>query len=610
MSSKQWCITFVCSILIIILAIAGFNMIIDPFGVFGDKVLDWYSYNFTKNPRVAKIAYLDQHHDKFDSYLIGSSSTSSFSVDLLNKYMDANFYNIFMYGADIYDVEQTAAYVIENYEVKNIVLNLGILNAENYNYEIDALTGNLHAKTDNTSLSKFYMKYLFANPKYGLEKISHYLEDEYLQKPHDVFDIRTGAYDKSLRDVEPIQDINDYKQSYPVFTNYPHMEYNLKYADHLINSVERIKNLCEENEINLKVVFFPLYYEHSRFFNSDQVKQIYVRLAEITEFWDFSVNTITTDPRFYYDGTHFRNSLGDMALAKIFGDDTVYIPEDYGVYVTSKNAAKQAAVYETEYIFDDSSYTTEVPILMYHHLAEESSGSLIISAEQFEAHIKALSQANYTGISLQQLVDYVEKGIELPEKPIVITFDDGYSSNYEIAYPILKKYNMKATIFVIGASVGKDKYKETNHPIKPHFSYEEARTMINSELIEIQSHTYDMHQWPDYEEGTARTAVVQLEGEKEESFIQALQADFARSKKELEAGTGQQVFALAYPLGKYSSLSEVLFKEMGVKTTLTTKSGFNTVIKGLPQCLQSLKRFPVDGDLPPKELIKLLNKNP
>lgn len=95
----------------------------------------------------------------------------------------------------------------------------------------------------------------------------------------------------------------------------------------------------------------------------------------------------------------------------------------------------------------------------------------------------------------------MEKGEALPEKPVVITFDDGYQSNYEYAYPILKKYGMKATIFVIGSSVGKDEYKDTGLPMLPHFGVSEAREMENSGLISIQSHTYDLHQNGECEKG-------------------------------------------------------------------------------------------------------------
>ncbi|NLM45843.1 MAG: polysaccharide deacetylase family protein [Firmicutes bacterium] len=605
MSSKKWLLFFALSVLLIAFAIAAFNYYTDPFGAFGDRFLAWHSFNFTQNPRVAKIAYLDRHHTAYDSYLIGSSSTSSFPVELLNKYLHASFYNLFMYGADIYDVLRTVSYVANNYEVKNIVLNLGVLNAEKYMLETNPLTDNLHAKTEGAPLLPFYAKYLFANPRYGLEKLQSRKEDSYLPQVFDVFNVATGAYDKSLRDIERIQDLPSYLERYPVFRDYPYNRYELPYSDEFIASVREIKEICEARNINLLVIFFPLYHEHAVLFDYEQLADIYTRLAQITSFWDFSVHPVNADPRFFYDATHFRNDMGRMALAKIFGDETVYVPEGFGTLVTPENALEQAAKYRAGYKLDDSTYTKEVPVLLYHHLAAEADGPLTISARQFEAQIKALAEAGYTGVSLGQLVEYVEKGTELPEKPVVITFDDGYASNYEIAYPILQKFGMKATIFVIGSSVGKDTYKDTAYPIIPHFGYEEAREMLASGLIEIQSHTYDMHQSAEYEGKTARTAVEPLAGESEKAFIEALRADFLQSRQELAKETGTVVFALSYPLGKYSDLAEVVLKELGVKVTLSTEPGVNTLIKGLPQCLRVLKRIPVDESVSPVALLQM-----
>ena len=105
---------------------------------------------------------------------------------------------------------------------------------------------------------------------------------------------------------------------------------------------------------------------------------------------------------------------------------------------------------------------------------------------------------------------------------------------------------------------------------------------------------------------TARTAVVPLAGESEEAFIEARRADFLQSRQKLETEVGTTVFALSYPLGKYSDLSEVVLKELGVKVTLTTEPGMNTLIKGLPQCLRALKRIPVDENISPEALLQML----
>lgn len=256
---------------------------------------------------------------------------------------------------------------------------------------------------------------------------------------------------------------------------------------------------------------------------------------------------------------------------------------------------------------DPSDYTAAVPILMYHHLAEPGNDSTVISPQNFESHIEALVDAGYTAVSFEELVEYVEKGTSLPEKPIVITLDDGYLSNYEVAYPILQKYDMKATIFVIGVSMGKNTYKDTGIPICPHFSYEQAAEMVSSELISVQSHSYDMHQWPEYEEDEARIGVLPMDGETEDEYIEAFRSDTLRSISEIEAATGQAVITFAYPYGHSCDLSETLLRKMGFKVTLPCPGGTkNIIIKGLPQSLYGLVRYGIADNISASELIEML----
>jgi len=102
---KKWVKIFFISLILILVFIISLNVIVDPIGIFGDNFFNWYSYDFTNNPRASKTAYLDNHFMEYDSYIIGCSSTSSFSPATLNKYYNSTFYNLIMYGADMLDVE-------------------------------------------------------------------------------------------------------------------------------------------------------------------------------------------------------------------------------------------------------------------------------------------------------------------------------------------------------------------------------------------------------------------------------------------------------------------------------------------------------------------------
>lgn len=595
MNAKKWVLTFLLLALVLVLGLAAFNYVTDPFAAFGDRFLNWFSYDETNNPRVAKISYLEQHHDEYDSYILGCSSTSSLQVSDFNKLYDANFYNLIMYGADMRDCEKIADYLIEHYEVKHLVLNVYLDNGFTYDDETDRLTRNLHYLTDpDTSALSFYTRYLFCDPRYGFAKLKNLRNDRLLPQSFDVFNEVTGEYDKRVRDVEPIGSMASYLEAYPVFADYPKTgDFVLGQTENCMKSVAAIKERCEAADVELVVVAAPVYIDYFQNFQAEDAANFYASLAKVTDFWDFSCSSVSCEPRYFYDATHFRNAVGSMIAARIAGDDSVYIPDDFGTYVTADTPSSYFSEVLQATALPDETVSRDVPVLMWHNLAEESSGDMTISVDTFRAQIEALHEAGFRTVSLQQLYDYVHFGTELPGKPIVLTFDDGYFSNYEYAFPILQEYDMQATIFAIGVSVGKDTYKDTDHAMTPHFGADEAREMVASGLISVQSHTYDMHQWPPFEDGNAqvRETLLPFDGEADADYEAAVEADFAESRELLESITGQPVNALAFPEGAYVTLTQDALRSAGAELTFTTVRAVNTVVKGLPQSLCAMPRF-------------------
>ncbi|MBR6521240.1 MAG: polysaccharide deacetylase family protein, partial [Oscillospiraceae bacterium] len=96
--------------------------------------------------------------------------------------------------------------------------------------------------------------------------------------------------------------------------------------------------------------------------------------------------------------------------------------------------------------------SVQLPILMYHHISTDPSrlGDYVVSPETFENDLKYLSRLGYTSISLAELIAYVDGRGSLPEKPIMITFDDGQRSFAEYALPLLEKYDMCAVAAIVG----------------------------------------------------------------------------------------------------------------------------------------------------------------
>ena len=254
----------------------------------------------------------------------------------------------------------------------------------------------------------------------------------------------------------------------------------------------------------------------------------------------------------------------------------------------------------------DARSELKIPILMYHALTKnaEEASSTVITVESFKEQIAALDAAGYESIFFGDLLSYVKEGTPLPEKPILITFDDGYLSNLTLAGPILEEYGHKATVSVIGITAGCDTYKDTGVPIYPHFSLEAAKMAYGSRIFDFQSHTYDMHQNELDED--PRKGMLQKENESEDDYIKAIRDDFFISKSLLESEIGVDCFVIVYPHGKCTPLADSVLAGMGAEISVTVEPGINIVRIGDMNSLRFLCRFNMDDDTSGEELISLL----
>ena len=187
-----------------------------------------------------------------------------------------------------------------------------------------------------------------------------------------------------------------------------------------------------------------------------------------------------------------------------------------------------------------------VPVLNYHQINDTEKNALTVNTEQFEAQMKYLSENGYTAITPADMLDAWENGTKLPEKPVVITFDDGYLDNYNHAYPILQKYGLKATIFLISDYV-------STYP--NYLTWANVAEMQESGLIDFESHTLS------HEELTKAPS------------LEEAQYQLAGSKKALEWNLGKEVRFIAYPCGEYDEDIEELTKAAGYRAAFTVHYG-------------------------------------
>lgn len=182
-----------------------------------------------------------------------------------------------------------------------------------------------------------------------------------------------------------------------------------------------------------------------------------------------------------------------------------------------------------------------MPVLMYHHMVPEGQdcNAMTITPGKFRADLDIILAKGYTPVLPGELA----AGAPLPEKPILITFDDGYRSNYDLVYPILREYGVKACISIIVLM--------PDLPTDNFCTWEQLREMTDSGLVEVGSHSYRLHNLGEdkgnYEkDGT--NGVERRPGESDGDFQARVLDDIQKSHDRIAAELGS-VTCFAYPFG-------------------------------------------------------------
>lgn len=253
--------------------------------------------------------------------------------------------------------------------------------------------------------------------------------------------------------------------------------------------------------------------------------------------------------------------------------------------------------------------TADVAILMYHAFTENEAetSSVCTLASEFERQLSALRDAGYTSVGYADLIEFVNGDGKLPEKPLLISIDDGYQNNLDLAAPLLEKYGFCANIAVIGVSIGHTTYKDTDIPIMPHFSLEDVRPWIKRGVLTVTTHSYDMHQIAAVDGNDCRRGVLQMPGEAEPDYIAALTQDYTHAQEQLAGLPGKVLPVFTYPFGAYSELSERVLQEQGVQVTVTIADGANRLVKGEPETLRLLRRINVPAGMEPDALLSSID---
>lgn len=227
-----------------------------------------------------------------------------------------------------------------------------------------------------------------------------------------------------------------------------------------------------------------------------------------------------------------------------------------------------------------------LPIIMYHSVLPDKAhvGPYIVTPQTVESDLAYIKARGYTTMFVSELADAVLTGRPLPEKPLIITLDDGHLNNLSYVLPLLEKYDMKAVVSVVGSYSECYSQKPDPNPAYAYLSWADIDALTATGRVEIGNHTYDMHR------KDTRKGAKKKPGESDADYYIALINDVGKTQSLLEEYCGIVPTTFTYPFGYISKESVPILQEMGFTAMLTCNDRVN-VITGDPEALQNLGRF-------------------
>jgi biofilm PGA synthesis lipoprotein PgaB len=239
------------------------------------------------------------------------------------------------------------------------------------------------------------------------------------------------------------------------------------------------------------------------------------------------------------------------------------------------------------FAFSASAQEPRFLVLNYHDVIDahnkNTPNSMDTTVEHLEEHLNWLIKNNYKIISVQNVFDAANGKTQLPAKGVLLTFDDGYQSFYTRVFPLLKKYHLSAAVALIGSwmdgSVGKEEIG------KPLLTWDQIRELSQSGLVEIASHSYDLHKGiiANPQGNTQATAVTRLYDdpmlvyESDEDYRKRIHTALLKSAEFLFQHTGTRPRVMVWPYGEYNQLTVQASREAGMPMTMGLIDGSNSI---------------------------------
>lgn len=322
---KKFILRFIVLVCIFLGIIMFINYKIDCYGIFTS---DYNKVGQETNNNFIKTKYIIENPEKFDSFIFGSSRVEYIPVENLQC---GKFYNMtYVQGIPSEWLDTIKTFKENNVNMKNIIIAIDDFSATIFPEEHKNSPNLLSYSDIKSNISNIIKYYLLKNPFDERSKT--------ILKNGRASNVNIEGTGRVVRiDDESFYSSDEHlnKEMFERPTILGNYENNR--IDEVIREIQEIKKLCDDNNIELTVIFNPLHITTYENQNKEKLSEFKSRLAEIIDYWDFNnINEVTTNNYYWYETSHYREIVGAMILKTIYGNEyngEIDIPDDFGVLI-------------------------------------------------------------------------------------------------------------------------------------------------------------------------------------------------------------------------------------------------------------------------------------
>ena len=349
MTTKKWCISFVCIILAALLFIMSVNYFYDPYGYFRSQSGDCYDLDENDYLREQKAEHIKHFSDQYDAYLIGGSKAGALRTDKLKELDGYNYYNCWVLSGNFQDYEAYTKYIVEHTKAKKVLLQISTSEIKQFDRESRGAIYETPAMLSGSSKTEEVFQFFFKNLKVSFE--------EFFDKSEKYPCMATGErnltkYYNYFNENKGTDEYYNFLMKKKVDEFYKYIEKGTPDRSSVVSqcvaSIKRMKKMCDKKGVEFQIFFGSVFAGQMIGYEGDSFYEFLREVVQVGEnVWCFNTfNDVALNIYNYYDISHYYYEVGDLMIDTMAGKSTSH--NGFGILLTPDNVDSEIEHRRTE----------------------------------------------------------------------------------------------------------------------------------------------------------------------------------------------------------------------------------------------------------------------